>query len=97
MLNVQQGDHTPYVFISYTKTQFDGDQTEDYQYLYAYAVKATNFYAESLGDAPRKPGAFWIDIECQPLYRFDEETGTQHEVSDEMDIKTLVDNDVGFS
>jgi len=99
MLNIGQDDHTPYVFISYTKAQFGaiGDQAaNNYQRLFSWAMNATHFYADSLGDDHRKPRAFWIDIECQPLRRFDEETGIEYEVAGEMDIKKLTNHDVSF-
>src|SRR5438046_2396882 len=98
MLNIRQDDHTPYVFISYTKAQFetndDQETNQNYQWLYSYAIKATRFYANSLGDHPRKPRAFWIDIECQPFRRFDDETEIEYEVTVEMkmDRKKLVDH-----
>jgi hypothetical protein len=100
MLNIGQNDHTPYVFISYTKAQFEaGDDqatSANYQWLFKGAIHATHFYADSLGDNPRKPRAFWIDTECQPLRRFNEVTRTEYNVTGEMDIKKLVDHDVSF-
>lgn len=97
MLKIGQDDHTPYVFISYTKVQFGtNDDQAAYQRLYSWAIAATDFYADSLGDHLRKPRAFWIDIECQPLRRFDEATKTEYSVSDVIDVKNLVDHDVSF-
>lgn len=63
-----QDDHTPYVFISYTKSQFRGASQEqtnaNYQLLYSLAIKATLHYAKSIDDEARRPTAFWLDIEC---------------------------------
>jgi hypothetical protein len=91
-------DHTPYVFISYTKIQFDSEkkkeQDDNYQLLYAMAVRETFMYANSVQGHERKPNAFWLDGICQPCSRYIEEEDRVEEVTDEDEKKLLIDQDV---
>ncbi|RFU33032.1 hypothetical protein B7463_g3304, partial [Scytalidium lignicola] len=101
---VGRDDHTPYVFISYTKAQFcvvkgnDQDKkamTENnYAQLCAQAVDAVQDYATSVKDDYKKPRAFWLDHLCMPLSKYDETEKCEREVTDPDEIKELTDDDV---
>jgi hypothetical protein len=86
-----QNDHTPYVFISYTKIQFrspdDRQTSANYQLLYALAIEATRHYAHSIQDEERRPRAFWLDMECLQ----------NRNVGSEAEQKKLTDLDVSCS
>jgi hypothetical protein len=77
------------VFISYTKTQFEGPTDIDpsetrfecYQYLYQAAIKAARVYGGS-----KRPIAFWLDYLCQPY--------TDAVTENEQKLQT--DQDVGY-
>ncbi|OAQ59325.2 3-hydroxyisobutyrate dehydrogenase protein [Pochonia chlamydosporia 170] len=93
-----QNDHTPYVFISYTKEQFDipNDSQathQNYQNLFAWAINATAYYAENLVEGARTPKAFWIDCKCQPAKRVDA-SGQVNDNLSEREKKELIDRDI---
>jgi hypothetical protein len=55
------------------------------------------YYATLVTDEHKKPRAFWLDFECQPFRRFDEETGKDHEVTSEEEKIDLMDHNVRVS
>lgn len=101
-----QNDFTPYVFISYTKEQFnspsssnsdtnDNDNSATSQNmadLYADCIGAATFYANQSGSNPEQY-AFWLDEECQPMRYTDDDTN-EIEVSDAAAQQRLADRDV---
>ncbi|KAF8851592.1 hypothetical protein BDZ45DRAFT_707817 [Acephala macrosclerotiorum] len=93
-----EDDHAHYVFISYTKIQFDSkdekEQEDNYQLLYDMAVRETFKYANSVRDHAQKPKAFWLDGLCQPYRKYIEEEDRVEEVTDEDEKKLLTDQDV---
>ncbi|PVH70359.1 hypothetical protein DL98DRAFT_504723 [Cadophora sp. DSE1049] len=96
--DVRPNDHTPYVFISYTKGQFDCNDEEqkinNYQSLYAMALRETFKYANSVQDSARKPKAFWLDTFCLPHRKYIEEEDRVEKVTDSAELKALTDQDV---
>ncbi|KAF4637689.1 hypothetical protein G7Y89_g402 [Cudoniella acicularis] len=93
-----ENDYTRYVFISYTKTQFDSDSEEEkganYQLLYAMALWETFIYANSVQDHTRKPEAFWVANLCQPQSKYIEKEDRVEAVQDADEKKLLTDQDV---
>lgn len=95
---VKMNDNSPYVFISYTKTQFNSENEEEknknYQSLYSMAIREAFIYSHSVQDSGRKPVAFWIDTHCQPHTRYIEKENRIEDVTDPDERKTITDQDV---
>jgi hypothetical protein len=66
----------------------------NYQTLYAMAIRETFKYAKSVQDSARKPKAFRLDMFCLPHRKYIEEEDREEWVTDSAELKALTDQDV---
>ncbi|KAI1773003.1 hypothetical protein F4818DRAFT_424588 [Hypoxylon cercidicola] len=96
---VKLNDYTPYIFVSYSKTQFlvnhgqdEARDEENMNRLKAFVLQALLEMRGS--DSAAKPRAFWIDTLCQPFQAYNEQTGQEYEVNEAKEKERLTDYDV---